>query len=436
MTIFRRSSWVVIVAMMMLASGVLADSPLASAADSSSTTSSTSASTTTVPGAPSSTTITGPAGGATAPESSNPGVYVTDIPAFGDSMVQVATGIPLFVGVGPAPGVQATEISSFDEFMTKVPASSSSLSNAVLQFYDNGGSVAFVQGVADASATSIIGAFSGPIQPEVDLLVSVDLSALPTSEWLGAAVAMGRAATSNLAVALVDPPQTVVAEAGADPTSLVALGADLRSLSGPAAGSMFLFASGVVTDEGATIPVSPLYAGAIASTDSNDGFWDTPGGYSHPLRAVRPQTVSTNTQIGTLVPAGLVPISYVPGHGTVVMSDRLLSAGPGDYITSKRTLDTVRSTITVGLRSFVFDANNGQTWQAVTQSVSGYLNGLWNQGGLFGSTASDAFTVACGLGSTMTGDDILNGELVVDVGLAIVEPGEFIPLSIQQQMGS
>ena len=51
-----------------------------------------------------------------------------------------------------------------------------------------------------------------------------------------------------------------------------------------------------------------------------------------------------------------------------------------------------------------------------------------------GSKASDAFSVQCGLGSTMTAQDILDGYLVVQVSVQVVRPAEFIVLTFRQQM--
>jgi phage tail sheath protein FI len=66
--------------------------------------------------------------------------------------------------------------------------------------------------------------------------------------------------------------------------------------------------------------------------------------------------------------------------------------------------------------------------------VSNFLQGLWSAGGLMGATAKEAYTVQCGLGSTMTGLDILNGYMIVQVTLQMIHPAEFIELTFKQQM--
>ena len=66
--------------------------------------------------------------------------------------------------------------------------------------------------------------------------------------------------------------------------------------------------------------------------------------------------------------------------------------------------------------------------------MSNFLLGLWQQGGLQGATPKDAFAVRCGLGATMTGQDILEGNMIVDVMMAMVRPAEFIVLRFKQKM--
>lgn len=66
--------------------------------------------------------------------------------------------------------------------------------------------------------------------------------------------------------------------------------------------------------------------------------------------------------------------------------------------------------------------------------VSGFLQNLWSHGGLMGDKASDAFTVQCGLGGTMTGRAIMEGAMIVQVTVSITHPAEFIELIFTQQM--
>ena len=59
---------------------------------------------------------------------------------------------------------------------------------------------------------------------------------------------------------------------------------------------------------------------------------------------------------------------------------------------------------------------------------------LWRQGALMGAKPADAYSVQVGLGSTMTALDVLEGRMVVVVGLCPVRPAEFIVLRFVQTM--
>jgi len=414
----------------------LASESVAVALDETTTTTAQKATTTT---SRSTTTTTIRSERATTVEApATPGVYVSEVAEFGESMVQVATGVAAIVGVGPNPNAAPVAVTSFAQFEERVPNSSSSLAAAVKQFFANGGAQALIKGASGASAGSIVSAIGESLPVGADLLIVADLSALAQSDWLSVAAAMGRAASASLAIAFVDPPQSVVAQAASSAGSLSALtslGTELRAASGAAAKSILLFASNLVDTAGATLPVSPFFAGLIAATDANDGFWNAPNGFANTFTSVRPQFASTRAQDALLQESGLSPLMYVPGRGTAVLSDRLLS-GPSDYLSAERTLNTIQATITNGLVSYVFAANDGMTWSSVTQAVSGYLEGLFTQGALLGNNAADAFSVACGVGSTMTSLDILNGYMIVNAAVAVEHPGVFDRISIKQQMGN
>jgi phage tail sheath protein FI len=113
---------------------------------------------------------------------------------------------------------------------------------------------------------------------------------------------------------------------------------------------------------------------------------------------------------------------------------RTLDGNSNDYIQVRRTLLYVEQSIRDALQPFVFAPNTGQTWATVVSTVSGLLTTVWSQGGLLGATAAEAFTVQCGVGSTMTGTDVLEGWMIVQVTLAMIRPAEFIELTFKQKM--
>jgi phage tail sheath protein FI len=187
------------------------------------------------------------------------------------------------------------------------------------------------------------------------------------------------------------------------------------------------------------LPPSGAMAGVYALTDSMRGVWNAPANVS--LNSVVSASVKlSDAQQGPLnVPLNGKAVNAIRdfvGRGTLVWGARTLDGNSNDYryIQVRRTLIYVETSIRTALNQFVFAANDGNTWTAVTAMVSNFLTGLWQQGGLMGDRASAAFAVQCGLGSTMTGADIINGYLIVNVMLAMIRPAEFIVLVFKQKM--
>jgi phage tail sheath protein FI len=84
--------------------------------------------------------------------------------------------------------------------------------------------------------------------------------------------------------------------------------------------------------------------------------------------------------------------------------------------------------------SFVFEANDANTWVKVQGMLENFLTILWRQGALQGAKPEHAFYVAVGLGKTMTALDILEGRMIVEIGMAVVRPAEFIILRFSHKM--
>jgi hypothetical protein len=180
-------------------------------------------------------------------------------------------------------------------------------------------------------------------------------------------------------------------------------------------------------------------AGVYTKTDNNSGVWNAPANVT--LNSVdRPTMSLTSDQQEDLnVPVDGKAIDALrdfTGRGTVVWGARTLDGNSGDwrYIQVRRTLIYIEQSIKNAINPYVFAANDGGTWTKVVAMVSSFLQGLWSQGGLLGATASEAYTVQCGLGTTMTGQDILDGYMIVQVKVQMIRPAEFIELTFQQTM--
>jgi phage tail sheath protein FI len=187
------------------------------------------------------------------------------------------------------------------------------------------------------------------------------------------------------------------------------------------------------------LPPSGGMAGIFTASDATRGVWNAPANMA--MSAVTSCAVNLNdAQQGALnTPLDGKAIDVIRdfvNRGTVVWGARTLDGNSNDwrYIQVRRTIVYIEQSIKGALQPFTFAPNDAQTWVAVTAMISNFLQNVWTQGGLMGDKASDAYTVRCGLGSTMTGQDILNGTMLVQVTLQMVRPAEFIELIFKQEM--
>jgi phage tail sheath protein FI len=188
-----------------------------------------------------------------------------------------------------------------------------------------------------------------------------------------------------------------------------------------------------------TLPSSPAMAGIYTQNDAQRGVWKAPAnvGLAAVTAPVLPIDDSMQDDLNA-PPDGLAvnAIRTFTGKGTLVWGARTLDGNSGDwrYISVRRTLIFIEQSIALALEPFVFEPNAAVTWVRVIGMIENFLQDFWRQGGLTGTTPKDAFYVRCGLGTTMTAQDVLDGRMIVEIGLAPVRPAEFIVLRIGQHV--
>ena len=188
------------------------------------------------------------------------------------------------------------------------------------------------------------------------------------------------------------------------------------------------------------LPPSGAMAGVITTIDSEDGVWEAPantsivGVSSLPIRLSESQ--QGNLNMDAVSGKSINAIRFFNGIGILVWGARTLDGNSLDwkYLPVRRTMTFLEQSCKLAAQAYVFQPNVKNTWEAVKAMIGSFLTSVWKQGGLQGAIPSDAFSVACGLGVTMTADDILNGFMNVMVKVAVVHPAEFIVITFQQQM--
>jgi phage tail sheath protein FI len=93
-----------------------------------------------------------------------------------------------------------------------------------------------------------------------------------------------------------------------------------------------------------------------------------------------------------------------------------------------------KESIEKGTKQFVFEPNDANTWLKVKATIENFLYTQWKNGALLGSKPEDAYFVQVGLGATMTSIDIQEGRMIIEIGMALLRPAEFIVLRIYHKM--
>ena len=101
------------------------------------------------------------------------------------------------------------------------------------------------------------------------------------------------------------------------------------------------------------------------------------------------------------------------------------------YVNVRRLFIFLEHSIDIGTQWVVFEPNSEALWARVTETIVAFLTGVWKQGALMGTKPDEAFFVTCDR-STMTQDDIDNGRLICEIGVAPVNPAEFVIFRIGQ----
>ncbi len=187
------------------------------------------------------------------------------------------------------------------------------------------------------------------------------------------------------------------------------------------------------------LPPAAAVAGIYATVDRTRGVWKSPANES--LASVRGLTVRIDQDLNDAMnvdPTGksVNALRFFSGKGFLVWGARTLAGNDNEwrYVSVRRFFNMVEESVKKATEPFVFEPNDANTWVKVRAMIENFLAVQWRGGALAGAKPEDAYYVRVGLGATMTAQDILEGRMIVEIGMAVVRPAEFIILRFSHKM--
>jgi len=195
-----------------------------------------------------------------------------------------------------------------------------------------------------------------------------------------------------------------------------------------------------INDLPMTLPPSSAIAGVYARIDKDRGVWKAPANVG--LNYVNKPSVKITHEmqeglnVDTTAGKSINAIRAFTGKGTLVWGARTLAGNDNEwrYVPVRRFFNMVEESVKKATSQFVFEPNDANTWIKVRAMIENFLTLQWRAGALAGSKPDQAFYVRVGLGQTMTAQDILNGYMHVEIGMAVVRPAEFIVLKFSHKL--
>jgi phage tail sheath protein FI len=386
-----------------------------------------------------------------------PGVYVEEVPSAVKPIAGVGTSTAGFVGIVaddvamPAlpsgsgnytltPALSPQPLNNWLDFEQKfgqIQAGNQYLAQAVYGFFNNGGTrcwvtrVASIDNASDAVDTfetiDEIAIVAAPVPPDT---AQAALNALQ-------AKLISHCALMENRVAILDSVRDITND------NLV-ISTDDSGIWKPSDASnkgygAFYFPWIQVADPlqpgGARISVPPSghLAGIYARSDAQRGVYKAPANEGI-MGALGVQYRVSKILQGSLNPDGVNVIRSF--NGTVkVWGARTLADDPEwTYVSTRRLVNFLRESIDGGTQWVVFEPNTPALWAKIRRNVNAFLRTVWASGALFGTKPEEAFYVRCD--ETTNPPEVRDlGQVVTEIGVAVVKPAEFVVFRLSQWAG-
>ncbi len=355
-----------------------------------------------------------------------PGTFVEETSYRPKLIKGAATSRAAFTGVadgGPV-GTASPSLSSFAEFEA-LYGSEGDLAAASRGFFENGGRylnvvrVAVTEGEAEPDLASFTQALALiAAMDDISIIAAPGSSALSIAKPVAQALIDQAEAPDAFRFAVLDaPPAASVAEVRAYRAQFnspyAALYYPWLTVIDPATGGLL------------AVPPSGSVCGIFARVDAERGVWKAPA--NEIIRGI----VGFEKALGrseqeVLNPEGINCLRSIDGRGLRLWGARTISSDPDwKYVSIRRYVTYLEQSLSAGLLWTVFERHAEPLWAHFHEAVGNFLYQEWRNGALIGQRPEDAFFVRCDR-STMTQDDISEGRLISQIGVALLRPAEFI----------
>jgi phage tail sheath protein FI len=299
------------------------------------------------------------------------------------------------------------------------------LAHAVYGFLNNGGTACYISRVADI-------ANAGEVGPALQRFESIDEIAI---------VSVPGAITQAVQTAVIthcENMQDRFAIIDGQVTQTITQGAIQGGVGNSDYAALYFPRIQVfdpVTSANIFVTPSGHMAGIYARVDEERGVHKAPANEVVRGALGLEYSVSKNEQ-DLLNPGGINVIRNLNGNIRVwgarnLGGNTLEGAGEIKYINVRRLMNFLRESIDEGTQFVVFEPNNPQLWQKITRTVTAFLTNVWRDGALFGNTPQEAFYVKCD--ETTNPPEVRDlGQVVTEIGVAVVKPAEFVIFRISQ----
>jgi phage tail sheath protein FI len=181
---------------------------------------------------------------------------------------------------------------------------------------------------------------------------------------------------------------------------------------------------------------SGAVAGLYLSVDANRGVFKAPAGITTAIQgvaAVERNFSSADLDSMNAATAPVNPLRQIPGVGLAVMGARtLMQDGTANkYVNMRRSLNYIRKNLQQLTEFAIFENNDEILWAQIRSRINVFLNQYRNQGGLRGGSPSDSYFILCNAQNN-TAQSIQNGEIHIQIGVALQYPAEFVVIDLTQ----